>query len=123
MLNFKKIIHISTDSVIIDKKIYSKIQMWDVLLELAQRVSVKNASLLAYKRHQVPESPLSLTNTYDISKNAKLSQRDVKQQINQLLTSNTSLVVETGDSWFVAQKLKMPTNSMFHVQLQYGSIG
>lgn len=34
-----------------------------------------------------------------------------------------AVVAETGDSWFIAEKLKIPPETQFHVQMQYGSIG
>ncbi|RYH22600.1 alpha-keto acid decarboxylase family protein [archaeon] len=35
----------------------------------------------------------------------------------------TSVVAETGDSWFIAEKLKIPGDTNFFIQMQYGSIG
>jgi TPP-dependent 2-oxoacid decarboxylase len=32
-------------------------------------------------------------------------------------------VVETGDSWFNGQKLRLPDGAVYHSQMQYGSIG
>ena len=44
-----------------------------------------------------------------------------------MLTSDTAVIVETGDSWFNCEKLKLPegcgyTLSMYEFHMQYGSI-
>jgi TPP-dependent 2-oxoacid decarboxylase len=36
---------------------------------------------------------------------------------------STSFLCETGDSWFIGQKLVLPAQANFFIQMQYGSIG
>lgn len=43
--------------------------------------------------------------------------------LQAILTPEMALVVETGDSWFNGQKLKLPTGAEYEWQMQYGSIG
>jgi TPP-dependent trihydroxycyclohexane-1,2-dione (THcHDO) dehydratase len=40
-----------------------------------------------------------------------------------MLTENTAVIAETGDSWFNCQKLKLPEGCTYEFQMQYGSIG
>jgi len=47
----------------------------------------------------------------------------LKKHIEVLLTAQTALVVETGDSWFNGQKMKLPRGCGYEFQMQYGSIG
>jgi TPP-dependent 2-oxoacid decarboxylase len=40
-----------------------------------------------------------------------------------MIHSETSLILETGDSWFNGQNMHLPNGASYHVQMQYGSIG
>jgi TPP-dependent 2-oxoacid decarboxylase len=40
-----------------------------------------------------------------------------------MIHSDTSLILETGDSWFNGQNMHLPKGASYHVQMQYGSIG
>ncbi|KAL2494906.1 Pyruvate decarboxylase 1 [Forsythia ovata] len=41
----------------------------------------------------------------------------------EMLSGNTAVIAETGDSWFNCQKLRLPENCGYEFQMQYGSIG
>ncbi|CAL2268446.1 unnamed protein product [Prunus armeniaca] len=45
------------------------------------------------------------------------------QHIQKMLSSQTAVIAETGDSWFNCQKLKLPSGCRYEFQMQYGSIG
>ncbi|CAH2043131.1 unnamed protein product [Thlaspi arvense] len=45
------------------------------------------------------------------------------QHIQKMLSSETAVIAETGDSWFNCQKLKLPKGCGYEFQMQYGSIG
>ncbi|KAI4324515.1 hypothetical protein MLD38_029999 [Melastoma candidum] len=47
----------------------------------------------------------------------------VKPHIQKMLSSETAVIAETGDSWFNCQKLKLPKGCGYEFQMQYGSIG
>lgn len=40
-----------------------------------------------------------------------------------MLSSESAVIAETGDSWFNCQKLKLPKGCGYEYQMQYGSIG
>lgn len=40
-----------------------------------------------------------------------------------MLSSETAVIAETGDSWFNCQKLHLPEGCGYEFQMQYGSIG
>lgn len=44
-------------------------------------------------------------------------------QLNVASDKYGAVLVETGDAWFIAEKLKIPPDTSFHIQMQYGSIG
>ncbi|CAL8165702.1 unnamed protein product [Prunus armeniaca] len=45
------------------------------------------------------------------------------QHIQKMLSSQTAVIAETGDSWFNCQKLKLALGCRYEFQMQYGSIG
>jgi TPP-dependent 2-oxoacid decarboxylase len=40
-----------------------------------------------------------------------------------MLTSDSAILAETGDSWFNGIRLDLPSGARFEIQMQYGSIG
>ncbi|VVA14287.1 PREDICTED: pyruvate [Prunus dulcis] len=45
------------------------------------------------------------------------------QHVQKMLSSQTGVIADTGDSWFNCQKLKLPPGCRYEFQMQYGSIG
>ncbi|KAG0469072.1 hypothetical protein HPP92_018400 [Vanilla planifolia] len=45
------------------------------------------------------------------------------KHIQNMLSGDTAVIAETGDSWFNCQKLKLPKGCGYEFQMQYGSIG
>ncbi|KAK1268687.1 Pyruvate decarboxylase 1 [Acorus gramineus] len=43
--------------------------------------------------------------------------------VQGMLSGDSAVISETGDSWFNCQKLRLPENCGFEFQMQYGSIG
>ena len=54
---------------------------------------------------------------------AKLLRAEVVRQIRSLVTANTTVIAETGDSWFNGLALKLPHGARFEVEMQWGHIG
>ncbi|WJX82179.1 Pyruvate decarboxylase 1, variant 2 [Trifolium repens] len=48
---------------------------------------------------------------------------DAFVELVDMLSSETAVIAETGDSWFNCQKLKLPEGCGYEFQMQYGSIG
>ncbi|MCX7869829.1 MAG: thiamine pyrophosphate-dependent enzyme, partial [Terrimicrobiaceae bacterium] len=113
-----KRVHLGPDFARVDGRVFSGVMLADMLSALAARVPRREASLAAYRRHQpAPES------ASPPPPEAPLTNHEIRRQLQGLLTSQTSLVVETGDSWFNGQKLRLPDGCRYHFQMQYGSIG
>eukprot|EP01042_Synura_sphagnicola_P001733 gene1733-2034_t len=114
-----KLINAGPNYVVINGSVYNNVQLRDFLEEL-KRVAPrdKGMSLEAFKRFYVPPAPVPIAPPQE-----KLSLRETRRQIQELLTPTTDLVIETGDSWFNGQKLKLPDGAKYHFQMQYGSIG
>ncbi|KVH97053.1 Thiamine pyrophosphate enzyme, C-terminal TPP-binding [Cynara cardunculus var. scolymus] len=47
----------------------------------------------------------------------------LKESKPEMLSGETAVIAETGDSWFNCQKLRLPENCGYEFQMQYGSIG
>ncbi len=65
--------------------------------------------------HQAREAPTRTPLT--VQRLVDLLQEEVTRN------SNTALLVETGDAWFIGHKLRLTGNTWYYMQMQYGSIG
>ena len=52
-----------------------------------------------------------------------MNRTEVIRQIRHLLTTDSTLLVETGDSWFNGMGIPMPGGARFEIEMQWGSIG
>jgi pyruvate decarboxylase len=113
-----KLIHAGPDSVRLPGASYNGVQMSEFLEALAGKVNHNKTSLETFDRvrtETVPEPP--------VQRDAPLRTRRLFAQIQGMLDPNTTLIAETGDSWFNAMGLKLPEDASFEIQMQYGSIG
>eukprot|EP01038_Epipyxis_sp_PR26KG_P012492 gene12492-16758_t len=100
---------------------YNNVYMKDILTLLANMITTpKTMSLNNFRRYYdaVPHLKVLLPNPCTM-----LSLKYLMQCIQQSLTSQTSIIAETGDSWFIGEKLHIPDGCQYHVQMQYGSVG
>ncbi|KAF7803350.1 pyruvate decarboxylase 1 [Senna tora] len=92
--------------------------MADFLSALSKKLKRNSTALENYRRIFVPPGiPLKREN------NEPLRVNILFKHIQDLLTRDTAIIAETGDSWFNCQKLRLPENCGFEFQMQYGSIG
>jgi len=118
LINPDKLIHAGRDFVRLPNVTYNKVMISEFLEELAKEVKPNDSSLKAYKRIKMefaPEPP--------VKKDEPITTRRLFSQVQNLLDSNTTVIAETGDSWFNCMKLELPEGSKFELQMQYGSIG
>ncbi len=113
-----KLVHVGPDFLHHGGLSFSGFHLADFLGALAGKLTRNDSALLSYKRQHEPSVP-----TAPAEADAPLSTKEVRRQIQELLTPTTDLVVETGDSWFNGQKLHLPVGSRYFFQMQYGSIG
>jgi len=113
-----KLVHAGRDFLRMEGAQFNGVRL-DVLLDqLAAKVVKHDASLANYKRLHSPPPPIVAAAASD-----PLSLKELRRQVQALMAANTDLVVETGDSWFNGQKLRLPDGAGYHFQMQYGSIG
>jgi pyruvate decarboxylase len=99
--------------------VFGCVKMEDFLLNLAKKIQKNSHALEIYNRMVAP--PPSIPSSPPGS--PLLTKILYKHIQEQLLTSNTILLAETGDAVFNCQKLKLPRGCQYHWSQQYGSIG
>jgi pyruvate decarboxylase len=118
LLKSQKLINVDPYAVKIGKAIYNQVRMDDFLKALAAKVKHNDASLVAFNRIRgelpAPAEP---------KEKDEITTRYLFSRIEGLLDKNTTIVAETGDSWFNGLELKLPRGCKFEIQMQYGSIG
>ncbi|XP_057815330.1 pyruvate decarboxylase 2 [Cryptomeria japonica] len=92
--------------------------MKDFLEALAKKLKRNATAFENYQRIFVPHGvPLKG------APNEALRVNVLFKHIQAMLSNDTAVIAETGDSWFNCQKLKLPEKCGYEFQMQYGSIG
>ncbi|CAI0445015.1 unnamed protein product [Linum tenue] len=92
--------------------------MTDFLTALAKKLKKNTAAVENHRRIFVPPGmPLKCANDEPLKVNVMF------KHIQEMLSGNSAVIAETGDSWFNCQKLRLPENCGYEFQMQYGSIG
>ena len=97
---------------------FGGIDLRDFLSGLAGKAPKRNATMTEYKRFRTELRPEVPTEP-----DAKLMRTEMIRQIRSLLTPATTLIVETGDSWFNGMGMPLPGGGRFEIEMQWGSIG
>ncbi len=97
---------------------FGRVRLADFLSALAEKVKRNDATMVEYRRLR-PEPPRAPAP----QPKAKLNRGEVCRQIQGLLSPNTTVVAETGDSWFNAAQLSLPNGARFEIEMQWGHIG
>jgi TPP-dependent 2-oxoacid decarboxylase len=111
-------INIGIDQVSMPEGVFSQVYMTDFLNALASKASKKEASMQEFRRYEEQIAPVPIAAAADV-----LNLTELRRQIQGMIHSETSLLVDTGDSWFNGQDMHLPKGASYHVQMQYGSIG
>ncbi|KAK9290550.1 hypothetical protein L1049_008720 [Liquidambar formosana] len=119
LLKKEKSIIVQPDRVVIGNgPAFGCVLMKDFLTALAKRLEHNPTAFENYHRIYVPEGhPLKCVPKEPLRVNVMF------QHIQKMLSSETAVIAETGDSWFNCQKLKLPEGCGYEFQMQYGSIG
>lgn len=121
----KKSLVLGPDYVQFGDNYYPNVQLQDVLEAITDRVPARPASLQTYRRYSDGKTNLNSAAEEDSAFNGSdsLNLRYLKSTLEKSFTSETTLLAETGDSWFIGQSFKLPEGAKYMVQMQYGSIG
>ncbi|KAL0342814.1 UNVERIFIED_CONTAM: Pyruvate decarboxylase 2 [Sesamum calycinum] len=119
LLKKEKAVIVQPDRVVIGHgPTFGCVLMKDFLKELAKKINKNTAAFENYKRIFVPEGQPRKSEPKE-----PLRVNVLFQHIQKMLSSDTAVIAETGDSWFNCQKLKLPEGCGYEFQMQYGSIG
>ncbi|KAG6433754.1 hypothetical protein SASPL_105370 [Salvia splendens] len=92
--------------------------MRDFLIGLSKRLKKNTTAYENYHRIYVCEGQPSKGEPKE-----PLRVNVMFQHIQKMLSGETAVIAETGDSWFNCQKLRLPQGCGYEFQMQYGSIG
>ncbi|XP_010922580.1 pyruvate decarboxylase 2 [Elaeis guineensis] len=119
LLKKEKSIIVQPDRVVVaNGPAFGCILMKDFLRELAKRLKRNTNAYDNYHRIFVPDGVPP-----ECKPKEPLRVNVLFKHIQKMLTSDTAVISETGDSWFNCQKLKLPPACGYEFQMQYGSIG
>jgi hypothetical protein len=97
---------------------YTGVALADFLSDLAKKVRANDATLVQYQRlKQTVSAPAP------VDADAPLSRAELWRQIEADLDSKTTLMVETGISWWDGIYTRLPGGARFEIEMQWGSIG
>ncbi|KAK7328116.1 hypothetical protein VNO77_22212 [Canavalia gladiata] len=98
---------------------FASISMKDFFEALTKRLKCNTTAFDNYQRmHNIPDGlPLCYNPKEALRVNVLFS------HIQKMLSCDTIVIAETGDTWFTCQKLKLPQGCGYECQMQYGSIG
>ncbi|CAI9090987.1 OLC1v1025896C1 [Oldenlandia corymbosa var. corymbosa] len=118
LLNKDKAIIVQPDRVVIGNgPAFGCVLMKDFLQELTKRIKKNNTAFENYDRIFVPAGIPHKSRPKPLRANILF------YYIQKMLSSQTVVIAETGDSLFNCQNLKLPQNCGYEVQLLYSSIG
>ncbi|XBI25303.1 hypothetical protein VPH35_050266 [Triticum aestivum] len=119
LLNKEKAIIVQPDRIVIGNgPAFGCVLMKDFLRALATRLKTNTAACEIHSRIFVPEGEPRPSEPGE-----PLRVNVFFKHIQKMLSGNSAVIAETGDSWFNCQKLKLPEGCGYECQLQYGSIG
>jgi len=114
-----RLVEASPERILVEGQVYHGIVLSEFLTGLASRLNSNHTSLDAYLRIKETAHVAPVAATVDLP----LSTRRLFHHINENLDGTTTVVAETGDSWFNGMDLNLPDGCKFEIQMQYGSIG
>ncbi len=100
------------------RRFFNCVAAADFMTALAARITPNETAWVNYERMYVPPGILVKPPPTEPLRTTILF-----SHIQALLTPDTAVIAETGDSWFNCLKLRLPPGCGYEFQMQYGSIG
>ena len=113
-------IAIAEDGVTTPEGNYTNLPIAPVLDAVAQKVAKNSATIEQYNRDDVTGEQAEYTPAAD---GEQLTRAEMVHQINELITQDSTLFAETGDSWFNGMHMQLPGGAGFEIEMQWGAIG
>ncbi len=117
-LDPKRMILAMPNEIRLPDSTYANVKLSKFLDELATKVRRNDDPLREFHLGQEPPD-VAVPDAAD----ERLRISEVTRQVRAILGKNTSLLVETGDSWFHGLETRLPKGCAFEIQFQAGSIG
>ncbi|XP_024356342.1 pyruvate decarboxylase 1 isoform X1 [Physcomitrium patens] len=119
LLKKQHMIIVNPDRVkVCGKAEFGCVLMKDFVEALAEKIVKNSNSYDNYKRIFVPEGTVPSSVPGE-----PLRVNSLFKHIQGMLSGDTAVLAETGDSWFNCQKLRLPEDCGYEFEMQYGSIG
>lgn len=112
------VLHVDVDRVTVSDAEFGGVLLKDFLHELAKKVKANNASVVEYKRIRPESLEIPMENP-----KAALNRKEIIRQVQNLVNPETTLFVDTGDSWFGGMRITLPEKARFEIEMQWGHIG
>jgi pyruvate decarboxylase len=106
------------DHVTFPGSTFGRVRLCDFLGGLANQVDRNAATMVEY--HRLRPDPVLI---HVAGENDALSRKEIQRQVQPMLDADTTLFVETGDSWFNGIQMKLPKGADFEIEMQWGHIG
>jgi pyruvate decarboxylase len=118
LISSKKLVEAGSDHVRLEGQSYQGVMLADFLEHLAKKIKKNKTSYKTFA-HIKGEAKTPEVKTL----NEPITTRRLFAYIDEMLDSKTTVLAETGDSWFNGMRLHLPNQARFEIQMQYGSIG
>ncbi|WP_170415757.1 thiamine pyrophosphate-binding protein [Ruegeria atlantica] len=113
-----KAVMVHPTSVLLGDTHFSNVRMDEFLDALADKLTPNDGAVTTFERVRTPQS-LPEPGVPETA----LTVRQLFARVQKMLDKHSTLLVETGDSWFNGMEITLPEGSRFEIQMQYGSIG
>src|ERR1700720_1428680 len=100
---------------------YTGVALADFLSDLAKKVQANDATLRQY--HRLRGAAPTPAPAAEVDADTPLSRAELWRQIEADLDAKTTLMVETGISWWDGMYTRLPGGARFEIEMQWGSIG
>ncbi|GIJ98879.1 pyruvate decarboxylase 3 [Aspergillus viridinutans] len=106
------------DHIFFPGAMFGRVHLRDFLSGLEKMVHRNETTLTEYNRICPDPSLIEASSSM-----ALLTRKEMSRQVQLLLTAETTLFVDTGDSWFNGINMKLPQGTKFEIEMQWGHIG
>ncbi len=113
-----KTINARPSRVVFPDSEHTGIQLADFLKALAKKVKENKTSLEKFNQTRFQKEKIKPS-----APEASLTRIEMIRQIHDLIDSKSTLLVESGDSWFNTMYMDFPEGAKYEIEMQWGSIG
>src|SRR5271163_1389161 len=91
---------------------FGGVHLRDFLSGLASKVQKRTATMVEYRRIRARWEP-----EHPAKPDGKLMRTEIFRQVQALITPETTVIAETGDSWFNGMRMKLPGGARFEIEM------